>query len=336
MYACILWDLEGCSARANLWKSLSKNVMQRVSSSKMPSSENPSETLEIKKKLKGILRETRYIENPTVPELAFKPDFMINLDSQLIFIEAISASFTENIDWKTLRLIEHLFEVKLFYGNKSSFNLIILNKNRWKPYCIELLENLFDKVTYEEDLENIQGITTEAKTQHFRLWNLEREFEKTRYLPFRDNDLDKFQYRSIEKNRIEQIIARILTKKYRHLIENYAVRNLKNYYIGRARNLKFYFDFSAGNNIYEIKSFRRFSNLILQNLLIKSRLIRYIKENGSIELAPIDIRRMVLIINGSLSGPQHDKFRYLRMLTNAGWDVYPLGFLIPEQLELFL
>jgi hypothetical protein len=67
----------------------------------MPFSENPSETLEIKRKLKGILRETKHIENPAVPELAFKPDFVINLENQLIFIEAISASFTENIGWKT-------------------------------------------------------------------------------------------------------------------------------------------------------------------------------------------------------------------------------------------
>ena len=97
------------------------------------------EYTKISNKLKEILGNIQYIENPAVPELAFKPDFLINLQNQLIFSEITSISFSENVDWKTLRLIEHLFEVKIFYGNNSSFNLIILNKDRWKPYCIELL-----------------------------------------------------------------------------------------------------------------------------------------------------------------------------------------------------
>ena len=317
-------------ARTPMEKLIQKQYT-RISLRKMPSSENSSGTIIIKKKLKGILRETKHIYNPAVPELAFKPDFLINLENQLIFVEVTSVSFKENVDWKTLRLIEHLFEVKLFYGNESSFNLIILNKDRWKPYCIELLENLFDKVTYGEELENTQEIFTRPKTQHFRLWNLEREFEKTRYLPFKDDDLEKFQYQNIEGHRIEQIISEWLRSKYTYFEENYAVRNLKNYYIGRAKDLKFYFDFFADDKLYEIKSFRKISNTVLQNLLIKSRLIRYRKLNDSIERIPTNIRRMVLIVNGDLRGPRYDRFRYLRMLTNAGWDVYPFGFLIPNQ-----
>jgi len=299
----------------------------------MSQHENLSEIQLTRVKLKTILRNIRYIEKPAVPELLFKPDFMISLENQLIFSEIASVTSNENVDWKTLRLIEHLFEIKLFYGNKSAFNLFILNKDRWKPYCIELLEHLFDKVTYSDELKSSSEIFTKPKTIHFKLWDLEREFEKIRYLPFTDNDLNKFQYQHIKEETIERTLSNLLIQRYGYLQENYPVRNLKNQYLGEARDLKFRFDFFSDNKIVEIKSFKKISDIILQNLLIKSRLIRYTKERGVIVRAPPDAYQMILIINGNLSGPPYDRFRYLRMLTNAGWDVYPFGYFITEQME---
>ncbi len=94
-------------------------------------------------------------------------------------------------------------------------------------------------------------------------------------------------------------------------------------------NLRLAFDFYVNEKIIEISSFRKFNITILQNLMIQSRLIRYKKIDNRIEQVPPN--DMILFINGSISGPKYDQMRYLRMLTNAGWDVYPATILDNEE-----
>lgn len=276
------------------------------------------------------------MENPAAPELSFTPDFMVNFENQLIFLEIASMPREADADWKTLRLIEHLFEVKLFYGNKSNFNLIIMSKNGWKPYCIELLENFCDKVIYQGDLKSTREIYTTPKASNFELWDLEREFERSRYRKFDDVYLRKFEYRDIRESTIAYEFSKQMLDRGLFLQRDYSVRNLKNYYLGRAMDLRFHFDFFVNQKIVEIKSFRKMTAIVLQNLLIKSRLIRYQKEDDTIRRAQMPINRMILYVNGDLSGPRHDRFRYLRMLTNAGWDVYPNSDFLNDRTEGFL
>lgn len=276
------------------------------------------------------------MENPAVPELSFRPDFMLNLENQLIFLEIAPMLHKADADWKTLRLIEHLFEVKLFYGNKSNFNLIILNRNDWKPYCIELLENFCDKVIYQGDLKSTREIYTTPKASNFELWDLEREFERSRYRKFDDEYLRKFEYRDTRESTIAYEFSKRMLECGFFPQRDYSVRNLKNYYLGRAMDLKFHFDFVVNQKIVEIESFRKMTTTVLQNMLIKSRLIRYQKEDDRIRRAQMLISRMILFVNGDLSGPRHDRFRYLRMLTNAGWDVYPYADFLNDRIEGFL
>ena len=302
----------------------------------MSTRENQSEIGRVRARITQILRHIPHIENPAVPELSFRPDFMINLENQLIFVEIAAVVREENVDWKTLRLIEHLFEVKLFYGNKSNFNLILLNKNNWKQYCIELLGNFYDKVTFEPVLKNTREIYTIPKESNYELWDLEREFERSRYREFTETYLRTFEYRDIKENDIENEFYSRLSRRGFHLERDYPVRNLKNYYLGRAMDLKFYFDFFIDGKIVEIKSFKRINDVVLQNLLIKARLIRYKKADNRIRRAPIPLSNMILLVNGDLSGPQYDRFRYLRMLTNAGWDVHPSSDVFSDRIEGFL
>jgi hypothetical protein len=298
--------------------------------------ESPSEIARTRAKVSQILQHVSHMENPAVPELSFTPDFMVNFENQLIFLEIASMPREADADWKTLRLIEHLFEVKLFYGNKSNFNLIIMNKDGWKPYCIELIENFCDKVIYQGDLQSTREIYTTPKVSNFELWDLEREFERSRYRKFDDAFLGKFEYRDARESTIEYEFYNRMLKRGLFLERDYSVTNLKNYYLGRAMDLRFYFDFVVNHKIVEIKSFRKITATVLQNLLIKSRFIRYQKEDDRIRRAQMLISRMILFVNGDLSGPRHDRFRYLRMLTNAGWDVYPYADFLNDRIEGFL
>lgn len=122
-----------------------------------------------------------HISEPTVPDLTFRPDFMINLENRLILIEIASLRKAENVDWTTLRLIEHLFEAKMFLGNSSVFSLILLDRRKWKPYCTELLENFFDGIFSPSSVSGASDFYIKPKVQNNKLWDLERKFEYLRY-----------------------------------------------------------------------------------------------------------------------------------------------------------
>lgn len=258
---------------------------------------------------------------------------MINFDNQLTFVEISYLKTNENVDWKTLRLIEHIFEAKLFFGNESVFSLILLGHRSWKPYCLELLENFFDKVIYGSIIDNVNNVRAAPKISNFELWNLEREFNRSRYKKFSEMDLEQFRYRPISARELEADFYHRLLRLNLYPLRNYPVRNLKNYYLKRAMDLKFYFDFFVErrrDKLVEIKSFKKMNNFLIQNLLIKSRLIRYQKIDGGIkQVRPL--YKMILLVNGDISGPEYDQMRYLRMLTGAGWDVYPMNILESEE-----
>ena len=276
-------------------------------------------------KIKHVLGRTSFLAEPAVPELSFRPDIMANMENQLTFFEIASLARKEDVDWKTLRLIEYLFETKLFFGNRSSFHLIVLDPEGWKQYCLELFAGLFDKMTLGPNFETYDALYTLPKEENFRLWDLEREFENSRQKKIEEESLNEYVYRDISQVDLENEFFHKMSQWYRPEIErNCPVTNLKNYYITRDLNLRFYFNFLVRENIIDITSFKRINNTILQNLLIKARLIRYQKVNGKVVRAQLHgIKKMVLLVNGSIDGPEYDRLRYLRMLNAAGWDVYP-------------
>lgn len=284
--------------------------------------EGITEMLRAKEILKSI--DAPILVQPSTPELSFRPDFIVNLENRLTFVEISYLKDKETVDWKTLRLIEKLFEVKLFFGNKSVFTLVLLDCKKWKNYCLELLESFFDRVIYTP-IQKATEIYAEPKINNFQLWDLERKFNNSRYKKLIEGELEQFYFKEISEKEIEASLYRKLSKFDFHPIKNYSVRNLKNYYLKEEMDLRFFFDFFANRKIIEVKTIRKMKMFILQNLLIKSRLIRYRKEDDKVFQNPtVD---MVLFINGDIKGPEYDKTRYLRMLTNAGWDVFPITVL---------
>lgn len=277
------------------------------------------------KTIKNIFRNYDYIENAPIPKLSFKPDFMLNIDGQLVFFRIVYLRKSDNVDWVTLRIIEEIFEIKLYFGNNAAFGLIILDEENWKSYCIELLENFCDRVIFGFQIRDFERIYTRSKSSNFDLWNLEREFRNTRYKKFDKDYLAQFYYVDISEKELEHDFARAISKFDLRYEKEYPIRNLKNYYIKRNLNLKFYFDYYVNDKIIEIKSFKKIKTTSLQNLMIKSRLIRYKKINN--EIIHEKGNDMLLFINGNIKGPIYDELRYIRMLNESGWDVYPINYI---------
>lgn len=290
----------------------------------MPHTKQPPEITQTISIIRNVLKNQPLVTNPVVPELSFKPHFMVRFDNQLVFIE-IASPKTENIDWKTLRLIEHLFEIKMFCGERTAFNLVLINRKGWKGYCLQLLERFFDKVIDVELITEANVLFSRPNDNNYPLWYQERKFERYCYKEFTLDYLNRFTYNENPKSAICTEIYNFLRDRDPDARVNYSVRNFKNYYLDHGYNLKFYFDFFSKGDLLEVASFKSINEEILQNLMIKSRLIRYSKQGNEIILStPRDVRRLILVINGNISGPVYDKFRYLRMLTNAGWYVLPL------------
>ena len=162
----------------------------------------PERYEEILKKLKKTEEILKAIDAPILanvasPDLSFRPDFMVNLQNQLTFVEISYLKRKETADWKTLRLIEKLFEVKLFFGNKSVYTLILLDKRKWKDYCLELLEGFFDKVIYEP-IQKATEIYAQTRIDNFQLWDLERKFTHSRYKKLTKVELEQFHFEKMK------------------------------------------------------------------------------------------------------------------------------------------
>jgi hypothetical protein len=211
-------------------------------------------------------------------------------------------------------------------GNKIAFNLIINNKDLLKLYCKELLENLFDSVYYFNQIDDLSEFNTNAKNEHFSLWDLEREFNRTQYRQLQSINLGNYNLAQISHQQIEDKIIAKLNSNHITYNQNVPIRNLKNEYISEGLDLKFIFDFEIENSLVEIKIFERISNVDIQNLLIKARLVRYEKETGFLRIRE-RLKKMILIVNGKIDGPSYDKNRFIKMLYGAGWHVYPVSIL---------
>jgi hypothetical protein len=281
-------------------------------------------------KIKELYHEAMFLQNPTFPEFTFIPDLAIKKEDKLIIVEIVELKLHENVDWRTLRLLEFLFEVKLTLGNNTIFNLIINNKALLQPYCIELLENLFDKVYYFEEFDELNVFNLLVKTQHNELWDLERQYVRTQYHNISDIDLKKYVLDENNNFEIEDKIQTILRQANLEVKRNVPMRNLKNDFITGEKNLRFVFDFRAHNKLIEYKSFKRISNTDIQNLLIQARLVRYTKEGGFLHLVNTT-KKLVLLINGKIDGPSYDPNRFIKMLIGAGWQIYPISILEHHQ-----
>ncbi len=276
------------------------------------------------KKIQSLLGTDKYLANPLFPDFSFQPDLIVNRDGNLTVIQVDYLRPNDNVDWKTLQLIEQVFEVKLFLGNKATISLILPDASLWKNYCIELLTTFFDNVSFDPQALKTADLAPSSKTEHFQLWDRERKFQNFRSQSLKDLNILKFTFNSElnEKEIFQHVIFRFNDLNVQYSPKP-SVLNLKNYYISEKLNLQFSFDFLIyPSTIIEIKALKRLSKEVIQNLLVKARLIRYKLVEGKIVPNQPNYR-MILILNGLISGPVYDQMRILRLLMLAGWDLYP-------------
>jgi len=269
-----------------------------------------------------------YLKEPALSEVVEKPHYMINYDGIMYFIIYAELNEYDNVDWKTLRIIEMIFEIKIYYGNNSIITTVLKTNDRWKDYCVELLRNFSDNFYYDYLINrNISDVR--SKQSNFELWDLERRYINKRRKKLRKLNLEDFTYQDISGHDMSNIFENMMNYYRMDYYSNFSVRNLKNHYLSQDRNLKFYFDYCYNeNNLIELKSYKKFRISYLQNLLIKSRLIRYKKFNNRI-VANEDFN-LFLFINSDLKGPLYDQERYARMLIESGWNLFPFNSITEE------
>jgi len=59
----------------------------------------------------------------------------------------------------------------------------------------------------------------------------------------------------------------------------------------------------------------------LRYLMVKARMLRYRVDDGRLRSRAADFRP-ILIVDGNLSGPDHDPYRYVRALLSVGWEIF--------------
>ena len=274
-----------------------------------------------------LLEEYNYLKEPALPGVVEKPKYMINYDGIMYFIIYADLNEHENVDWKTLRIIEMIFELKIYYGNNSIITTILKTNNLWKNYCIELLRNFSDNFYYDT-LVNRNITDVGIKQNNFRLWDLEREYINKRRKKLKKLNLNDFIYHDITDNEISDLFINNMNSRHLNYTSQYGVRNLKNHYLNQDRNLRFNFDYRYKNTLIDIKSYKKFRVTYLLNLLIKSRLIRYQKIND--QIVSNEDYNLLLFINSDIKGPIYDQERYARMLIESGWNLFPLISIIDE------
>ena len=293
-----------------------------------------------KKLISEILFGHDYLMEARVPEALFRPDYVINYNGSTIFLEIEKIHPRENVDWKTLQIIEKIFEIKLFFGPRAVFKILVDRNDPWKLYCIQLLQNFSDGLLFIDVLNSDSLLSISLNEDNIRLWNLEKKYQTKRSIQGSVYKFEDFSYVDINEKYISNKLINIFRSNNFYIEQNYPVKNLKNEYINRDfnLNLRFYFDFLINDiNIVDVVTIKRISIKKLQDMAIKSRLIRYTKD-GDMLYTKSRNYNMNLIINGKLTGPEYDKNRYVRMLHNSGWNLIPLHVVNSSRnyLEVFL
>ena len=278
------------------------------------------------------------LPRPAIPDLFFRPDFLIRKDGKLFTLALTLWRTPYATSIKTLELLEELFEIKLSLGNDTISSLLILGSPRiWGDTILSLLTTFYDYVGFIEDIsaqniyERISEIFSKGpKDEHYKLWNFERRYREEVEFEYPLDYLKEFKYdleyraKRPRHNPIIQVLEKKLVQKNIEFRRALRFPCLITDLIPKAR-FRLYFDLFAKNYLIKTLSIRPslgFAYHKIKQLLIRGRLVRYRKEGDKI--VPIeDGPELILVSNGFPSGPSYDPDRFLLMVTDAGWRVFP-------------
>jgi len=283
----------------------------------------------VKAQIRKDLENKEYIESPILPSLTFKPDFLIDHNGKLVFVRVYNFRYYVNMHWKILIIMEEIFEIKLGYGYDAIYKLFILNINKWPDYTRDLLNGFSDSVLYEykkgDVFEDIK-----LNSENINLWRVEKKYSDRRYYKRDDeNFIENLLYDDITVEEAKSHFNIRLNSSNIPYDREFYLYNIKNYFIPEQNYLYFVFDYKINNTLVDFVNIERTTLKSIQNLLIKARLSRYRISDNKIYLNR-NIK-LILFLEGNISGPSYDRYRYIKLLYKAGWTIIPPSYALDRE-----
>lgn len=287
------------------------------------------------------LEPNSFQRNPYLPNLINQPDLLV-VPSPGRLIALYIYDFSDGITWRlALGAVEDVFELKTAIGTDARAVALMVTavdqeatSTTRREDMLRLIANTFDFA------EQIRGdelsdqfpigpwISVRPRTNLIDLWNAEAQYQaEALRRNYRESELQSLidvdrrpsgrAKQSIREDFHEHI--RVLN---RPVERDVLVPNAKAGLAQLSRNYSFEFDLRVETHppmlVDFLKSDRFGMRRKLRYYLAKARLIRYwIDRDQVLQRAPDFVP--LLVVDGNFAGPDHDPFRYLRMLVSVGW-----------------
>lgn len=287
------------------------------------------------------LPDGSFQERPYFPNLLNQPALLfIPEPGKLATIHFYD--FSERVTWhSTLGALEDLFELKTIVGPLTKAVAIVMRPERTvgdADDMIRLLANSFDAFLPYQGPDSRQaaagligGIAdarvrdslsdlwlAEAKYQRAAL---SRGFDQDDYAPLVDTRRDQTPASRNLKGRVFELLRDTFREP---VSEGRMVESIKSSMGHLQKTYRFKFDFMVSTHppmvVDVVEGKRSGMRERLRYMMAKARLIRYwISADGITSRQP-DYRPLALV-SGTLAGPDHDPYRYVRALLSVGWEV---------------
>ena len=294
-----------------------------------------------------IARMHHYLiqRRPFFPDLLNQPDFLIVPEvGRLIALYIYTPR--QRLNWRsTLAIAEDLFEIKLLAGESTLVAGVITTTDRLEHpddrSYFDFLANLFD--VFIMDVEggddaargrmNQQLENAAPRDDLFDLWRLEGErvrvnaarFDEQKYVEFVDERIRPRVKKELLIRDMQEILR---TEPSVEPIEDFPVRSPKEALAGLPERNVFRFDFGLPSRqienrtkVVDIAVLDRYgSREKIRYLMMKARFISYEFADARLVYRGNGVTP-VLMIEGNVSGPSHDPYRYVKALVSVGWQL---------------
>ena len=295
-----------------------------------------------------------YQKRPFFPDLLHQPDLLIVPELGRIIVLFVY-EIKHYLGWgSALAWFEDLIEVKLSVGEYSLVcGLVISEPEGIGPPAQQdigrVLGSAFDGFYFQNEWkhdlfadnlrERLAALQRNARLSQLlagerkQVWAGLNRFKETKYKPL----VDKSRAPEFPPGEAERRITKLIAQSIAGPIEpSRFVPNIKGYLARSSRRYRFKFDIGIGGRnplaIDVMQSQRYGSREKLRYLMAKGRLLRYAVDADQLRARPPDFRP-ALIVDGNISGPDHDPYRYVRALLSVGWELFIVGQ-IPQLREL--
>jgi hypothetical protein len=286
------------------------------------------------------LSSSAHQSNPFFPDLLKQPELLIIPTLGRMVVVFMYAS-PQKIGWRSaLAWVEDLIEVKLNVGEyvittallfaeaddiaiaQDVYQLLssvfegFLLPQEWEPAFSD--ETLYEKLISLKQGHALDDFLYQEREQVSRA--LDR-FGEERFARLVNKDREP----EIPSRELKSVVSeRLSLPTDAGLVRRPMVPNIKGHLGNLGRRYAFEFDLGiSGRNDVVIKIIRaeRYgSREKIRYLMAVARMLRYVVDGGKLFSRASDFHP-ILIVDGNLSGPDHDPYRYVRALLSVGWEI---------------